>query len=380
MKRIATFVLLALALLVGCGTTDAPPDTDGPAGDTPTPDIGPDPAINPAVTGTLPVFKIDPSEYPSWSTYILAAKAGLFNPAEGGEHGPLEKKWKVDVVMQPKDYDPCIAAYALGTSDATCITNGDVLNVALSRDSTIILATSYSNGADKVIKRKGLTPEDMKSVPIYGLKKSVSEFLKVAGMEKLNLDPNDYKFENLDPAAAATALQNDTGDVKAICVWNPYAMQTLRTASDVEVWFDSTLIPEVIVDCVVQSNESLKREGGERFAALVCDCYYQVNEKLFSDDQTVADATLTALGKDFSKLPLADMKLVVQETKFYSTPKAGIDLLSSDKFKSTMDYVVAVCQKIEVLKPGEQPTIGYNDPSKQLNFTTKYMEKVASGN
>ena len=92
------------------------------------------------------------------------------------------------------------------------------------------------------------------------------------------------------------------------------------------------------------------------------------------DDPAKADATLTALGEDFSKLPLEDMRIVVQETKFYGTAEQGVRLFQSPSFKDIMSSaVVPTCQKIEILRD-KVPTVGYNETDKQLNFSTKYME------
>jgi NitT/TauT family transport system substrate-binding protein len=325
----------------------------------------------------LPVFNLATSEYPSWSTYMVAGKGDLINPKKGGEHGRLEKQWGVDVVLEVKDYDACLTMFGSGTADAVCMTNMDSLNPALTRACTAICPTSTSVGADKVIAVGVEKPEELKGMKVYGLEKSVSEYLFVRGLEKNNLNPADFSFANLDPAAAATALQTGSEKVKAICVWNPFALQTLRKNKDAKNIFDSSVIPEEIIDMVVIGNNSLKKEKGEAFAACLCDIYYEVNKQLESDDKKVADAALTALGEDFADLPLEDMRIVVKETRFYKTPEAGIKLFKDEKFQNeTMPTVVKTCEKIGVLEEGKKPTIGYGDSSKQLNFDPQYMEKV----
>jgi NitT/TauT family transport system substrate-binding protein len=328
----------------------------------------------------LPVFTLATSEYPSWSTYMVAGKAGMINPEEGGQHGPLETKYGVDLVLQIKDYDTCLTLYANNQSSAVCMTNMDSLNPALGRSSTVVMPTSQSLGADKVIAVGVAKPEQLKGVKVYGLAKSVSEYLFVRGLAVNGLDPAEFQFENLDPAPAATALQTGSEEIQAICVWNPFAMQTLRTAPKAKTVFDSSSIPEEIIDCVVVGNDALEQDKGADFAALVCAVFYEVNKKIASSDAKVADATLTALGEDFSNLPLADMREIVKETKFYMTPADGIRLFSDKKFQSeTMPTVVATCENIEILEAGKAPTIGFGDSSKQLNFDTQYMQRVADG-
>ena len=365
MKKIATFAFL---MLVGCSTAER----------TETSSVSKTEAAKVSL-GKDPVFSVASSEYPSWSTLMVADKLGLINKNQGGEFGTLELKWKVDLVLDVKDYDPCLALFANNAVDAVCMTNIDALNPSLGRPCTAICPTSTSVGADKVIAVGYSTIEQLKGVKVYGLAKSVSQFSYVRELEKKNLNPSEFPFENLDPAAAATALQSGSGDIAAICVWNPFALQTLRTNQKSVTITDSSEIPEEIVDMIVVGNDSLAKEGGEDFASLLCDTYYEVCKMLNHSDKGKANATLTALGEDFSKLPLEDMRIVVKETQFYDTPEKGIALFNSDSYKKIMETVVRICQNIEILeKTKTPPTIGYNDGEKQLNFSTKYMEKVSS--
>lgn len=325
----------------------------------------------------LPVFVHTASEYPSWSVYMVAAKAGLINPDQGGEHGTLEKQHGVDVVLQAKDYDPCITLYANGSCDSTCITNIDVLNPAMGRKTTVIMATSTSNGADKIIAVGATDVDQLKNIPTYGLAKSVSHYNFYSILKSKGLNPSEFEFKNLDPAPAATAMQTGSADVKSISVWNPFALQTLRTNQNSVSILDSSMIPDEIIDCVVIGNDSLEKPKGSDYAMCLCHIFYAVNGKLDSSNQSVVDATLTALGEDFSKLPLDDMKIVVKETKFYSTPLAGIDLFESIKFqKETTPKVVEICHEIGILDDGVEPKIGFGDYQAQLNYDSQYMKQM----
>jgi hypothetical protein len=329
-----------------------------------------------AVDGPMPVFSVASSEYPSWSTLMVAVKLGLINGNQGGVPGSLETKWNVDLVLEVKDYDPCLALFANGAVDAVCMTNIDALNPALGRPCTAICPTSTSVGADKVIAVGYTKIEELKGKKVYGLKKSVSEYSYVRELENRGLNPAEYPFENLDPAAAATAIQSGTGEVQAICVWNPFALQTLRTNTNSVTICDTSEIPEEIIDMMVVGNDSLKKEGGNSFAALLCETYYEVCYRLNDANSEKADATLTALGEDFSNLPLDDMRIIVKETQFYGTPEKGIILFTNESFRTKMETVVATCQKIEILEKDKAPTVGYNEPEKQLNFSTMFMERL----
>ena len=329
-----------------------------------------------SVGADMPTFTMWTSEYPSWSTFSVAQKAGLIGKSDGAP-GTLEKKWGVRIKLEVKDYDSCLAAYGSGTIDAVCMTNIDALNPAMTRPSTAIMPTSTSAGADKVLAVGFNNIADLKNYITYGLDKSVSRYNFYRGLEVKGENPDDYKFENLDPAAVATAIQTKSDKVKAGSIWNPFALQTVRSSNDITVLWTSELIPEEIIDMVFAANDSLNKPGGDKFASLICDIQYSVCRKM--NDEKTADITFKALGEDFCKLDVPDMKICCHETSFYASPEDGIKLFSNPNFQNNkMPKVIQTCHTIKILEGDEQPTIGWNDNSKQLNFSTKYMESVLS--
>ena len=58
--------------------------------------------------------------------------------------------------------------------------------------------------------------------------------------------------------------------------------------------FDSSTIPEEIIDMVVVGKDVLEKPGGEDFACAVIDTFYQLNELLADPEK--GDETLVALG------------------------------------------------------------------------------------
>ena len=373
MKRIATFALLT-ALVVGCNTAQQGDNTGGT-----------DKGVS--SSATLPVFKHAPSEYPSWSTYMVAAKYGLLNPKEGGEHGSLEKKYGVDCVLKVADYDTCITLYANGEVDSVCICNMDVLNPSLGRPATAIIPTSTSDGADMILgvgindidelKTVGITDQkEIERRSIYLLTKSVSHVTVYRCLEKAGKNPKDFTIAHLDPGAAATALQSGSPTIRAICVWNPFALTVLKKNKDAKVLASSAAIPGEIIDMAAVGNDSLKKTGGKEYATFLCAVYYEVS-KLLADPKTEREATV-ALGEDFSDLPYDDMKTCLQQTKFYGTPQAGIDLFTSATFKKNMDTMVATCKAIEILEgdADKRVKLGYDDPNGTINFSTEYIKAV----
>ena len=314
-----------------------------------------------------PSFSLSWSEYPSWSTFGVASEVGLIDGAKG-KLGPIETKWNVDIELKEAEYDPCLAMYGSSNCDAVCITNMDVLNPSLTRPSVAILPTSTSDGADALIVSNDITDvKQLKGKKVFGLAKTVSEYCFARNLELLGENEKDYTFTNMDPGAAALAMQQKQDGFDAIIVWNPFVLETLNKRPDTHVLFDSTKIPGEIIDMVVVAQSSLDQPGGEDFACAVIDTYYALNKRLA--DPTTADDTLVALGEKFSHLDLAAMREVVKQTKFYATPDAGLAVLTGDATKSIMDKVVEFCVDHEIVP--SKPAVGYGDMKSAENVALR---------
>ena len=324
-----------------------------------------------------PSFSLAWSEYPSWSVFGVAHVQKLID-GRSGALGPIEKKWNVDIVLKEAEYDPCLAMYGSAQCDAVCITDMDVLNPALSRPSVIILPTSTSYGADALIVENSI--KDIKALrgkKVYGLAKSVSEYCFVRNLELLGEKESDFQFSNMDPGAAAVAMQQKQKTIQAIVVWNPFVLETLNKRKDVKVLFDSTKIPNEIIDCVAVAQASLDKPGGKDFACAVIETFYEINKRLA--DPRTGDDTLVALGEKFSHLNLESMKKVVQQTKFYSTPKEGLAVLTGSELPQIMKKVVDFCVSHEIT--AKAPKVGYGAkseaPDVALRFDPSFIKLVS---
>ena len=323
-----------------------------------------------AAEGSAPVFSLAWSEYPSWSTFGVAEQLGLIDGAEG-KMGTAEKAHNVDIVLREADYDTCLQLYGAGTVDAVCMTNMDALAPSLGRASVAVLPTSTSDGGDALIVTGPVTDvKQLKGKPIRGLEKSVSEYFFTRGLQARGEKPADYDFTNMDPGAAATAMQ--TGKVDAIVVWNPFILQTLKTTPDAKVLFDSSVIPGEIIDMVVVAKGSLEKPGGDRFAKAVVEAFYDVSDRI--ENPKTRDETLVALGAKFSSLNAEQMADVVTKTKFYKTPAAARELFDSETLKQTMGKVTSFAKDAAMVDA--LPTIAYGKPEGkdvQLRFDTQYL-------
>jgi NitT/TauT family transport system substrate-binding protein len=325
--------------------------------------------------GGSPQFTLAWSEYPSWSVFGVAEELGLLDGA-AGRMGELEKKWNVDVVLKGVDYDTCIQLYGSSAADAVCITNMDILGPAADRPGVAILPTSTSVGADACVAVGISSFDELKGKTTRGLERSVSQYAFERIITNRGLNPQDYPFVNMDPGAAATAMQTGDKNVQSIMVWNPFVMETLNKVSGSQRLFDSSEIPEEIIDMVVVAKDALAKEGGVRFARCILEAFFAINDRMA--DPATADKTLVAIGAKFSNLQLEDMKQVVQQTRFFKTPSEGLELMRSNKFqKETMPAVADFCEKQEMFQT--RPTFGFDTAEAQLNFDTSHLQSLLDG-
>ncbi len=324
----------------------------------------------------VPVFTIAVSEYPSWSgTFLTACDIGLIDGAKG-KLGPIEKKWKVDLVVKDTDYDACITLFVNGNVDAACLTNIDSLAPSMTRKAVAILPTSTSAGADACLVQPDInTVKDLMATTTRGLAASVSEYAFDKGLEALGENPKSYKFENLDPVQVGVVLQS--GKIKAGVTWNPVVMETLKANQKLKRLFDSSLIKGHIIDMVTASRESLDKEGGKAFACAVVDTYYTVC-RLMESDKT-RDKTLTSMGVRFANLGLKDMRVIVKETQFYSTPEKGLALFKGAELPKVMEkHIVPWTVEKGLVDKDSVPVIVFgNDSGADLCFDPQYIEAVS---
>jgi len=323
-----------------------------------------------------PSFSLAWSEYPSWSAFGVASELGIINGAKG-ELGEVEKRWNVDIVLNEADYDACLQQYSSASVDAVCITNIDILSPGAGRPGVGILPTSTSIGGDACIVTGIADLAGLKGQKVRGLEKSVSEYVFNRCVELGGMKPSDFEFSNMDPGAAAVAMQQAQEGVNAIVVWNPFKMDTLeKRPGEAKVLFDSSQIPEEVIDMVVVARSSLEKEGGDRFASAVADAFYTLNARL-ADDKT-RDKTLVALGEKFSDLKLEAMKKVVVDTVFYKNADEALDLFKSDRLKEKMKPVEKFVVDMELVNGPPKVAYGKAADNKDahLVFDTSYVEAV----
>ncbi|MEM6733988.1 MAG: hypothetical protein AAF658_20665, partial [Myxococcota bacterium] len=212
---------------------------------------------------------------------------------------------------------------------------------------------------------------------------SVSQYMFARNLELKKQDPKKFKFTSMDPGAAALAMQQKDKKTLSIAVWNPFVMSTLeKRGKDVKVLFDSTSIPGEILDMVVMSEESLKKDGGAAAAHAIIAAFYALNADM-ADEGKRAD-TLTAIGEKFANLSAEKMEEVVKMTRFYGTADAGIGVFEDQallegvteaKLSEVMPQVVKFSMDYGITE--KEPKIAYGaDGEANLRFDPTYMKNV----
>lgn len=367
--------LLPLAFLIcaflfsGCSRPESKAP-EGPAAPSGSSDAAtPEPSRS-ADSGPPPSFSLAWSEYPSWSVFGVADELGIIE-GEAGKQGEIEKKYGVDIVLRGTDYSTCMNIFSSGECDAVCITNMDALAISPSREGVAVLPTSTSNGADACIVTEEIkTAEDLKGIPVYGLKASVSEYCFGRCLEKRGLNAADFQFTNEDPANAALEMQQGAASKKAIMVWNPFVLQTLHDRPDTHVLFDSSEIPGEIVDMVVVGKDVLAKPKADQFVKALAESYYRMNQELANPER--GDELLVALGKKFSNLDLEQMKQAVVQTKFYTTADEARALINGSEFPEVMKAVAKFCVDAGLVKEASY-SFGSTDEGSRLRFDASLL-------
>ena len=193
-------------------------------------------------------------------------------------------------------------------------------------------------------------------------------------LELLGEEEGNHQFTDMAPDAAAAQMQTNPDSTKAIMVWNPFVLQTLRTLPDAERLFDSSSIRGEIIDMLVIAKASLEADGGDKFACAAIDTYYQVSNLI--DDAATRDETLQILSTKFApNLTVEDMNQIVKETEFYGSPTAGMELFSGTALPEVMTGVVGFSTAHQMLD--REPSIAYGSGEADLVFDPQYMQQVS---
>jgi len=358
----------------------------------------------------IPVYKVAGSQYTSWSSYFAGnelVKDGeeLCDGREGYWSG-IEKEGGIDLVIPDQSYDACLTEYGNGQADFIMATNMDILTLCGGVDSVALFPTSNSYGGDGLVVTADIKDiNDIKfdnGVVVRGLEKSVSEFTFWRIIDNDGRDRKDFRFENLPPEAAAPAMIMKTTGHKAAMLWNPEKLQVLAQLDGSHVPYSSKEIPGEIVDMVIANKKSLSKPKAENAVFALMKIFYTFCELVA--DKSTQEETLAALGRNCFNKTVPEIKIMVEQSRFFPTPAQGISLfeggcafpweakvsdistLFSDAgfkpegygvtkitLKEVMSLVYKYFDEFGCLE--DKPKVGYGPEEGDLVFDASYMKK-----
>ena len=288
-----------------------------------------------SVAAAPPTFTVGWSVYAGWNPYFYMAKSGIL------------KKWAdkygVVIKVQRFDYGASLDAFVAKNIDACTMTNMEALDMpaAAGVDSTVVLVGDYSNGNDQVLARNNLTLAQLPGKPILLVQKTVSEYLLERAMVLNGLDSQLHKLKllNTSDSDIVGAYLGDKSNQVAV-TWKPLVSEILAQDSGVKSLFDSSRIPEEILDLLVVRTEVLKRPDGSgvKFARAIAGAWYETVAQIAAANAQAISGSAAASGDS-----VASYKEQLKTTYLYSTPQAAAQFSQSGDLKQKMDLVRQFC-------------------------------------
>jgi NitT/TauT family transport system substrate-binding protein len=228
----------------------------------------------PGETAAKKDFTIGWSIYTGWMPWPYAQQAGIV------------KKWadKYGIqirLVQVNDYVESVNQYAAGKLDGVVATTMDALAIpaAGGRDTTVLLIGDYSDGNDGIVLKNGHSMADIKGRSVNLVELSVSHFLLARGLELNGLKLSDVKTVNTGDADIVGAFASP--NVTAVATWNPQLSTVRATPGATEV-FDSSKIPNEILDTMNVSTETLK--ANPNLGKALAGIWYETLALMIRDD------------------------------------------------------------------------------------------------
>jgi NitT/TauT family transport system substrate-binding protein len=329
-----------------------------------------------------PTFTVGWSVYAGWNPYFYMAKSGILKR--------WADKYGVAIKVQRFDYAASLDAFVGKNIDACTMTNMEALDMpaAAGVDSTVVIVGDYSNGNDQVLARNNLTLAQLPGKPILLVQKTVSEYLLERAMVLNGLDGqlSRLKLLNTSDSDIVGAYLGDKSNQVAV-TWKPLVSEILDQDRGVKSLFDSSRIPEEILDLLVVRTEVLKRPDGSglKFARAIAGAWYETVAQLAAANAQAISESAAASGDS-----VASYKEQLRTTYLYSTPQAAAQFADSGDLKQKMDLVRQFCFRHGLLGQNVQSVddvaILYPDGAIQgrkdrvrLRVDATYMQLAAQG-
>lgn len=315
------------------------------------------------------------SHYTGWEPYYLLEQTGILQK--------WEDKYDIDIkVTMVNDYIESINLYTTGQFDACTMTNMDALTIPAvgGVDSTAIIMGDYSNGNDGVVIKNGSSIADLKGREVNLVELSVSHYLLSRALQKEGMSERDLTVVNTSDADIASLFVSNP-DAAAV-TWNP-PLQILRNAKGANLVFDSSEVPEEIMDMLV-----VRSDVDEKFKKAMTGAWYELMSKL--NTRGKESSVLIATMASNSGSTVAEFKAQLKTTHMYYSAQEAAEVFKSDRVVKTMDYVrnfsfdhglfgmgASTPDFVGIEFPAGK-TLGNKDNIK-LRFDPSYMEMAAKG-
>jgi NitT/TauT family transport system substrate-binding protein len=282
-----------------------------------------------------PSFTVGWSVYAGWNPYFYMAKSGILKR--------WADKYGVVIKVQRFDYGASLDAFVAKNLDACTMTNMEALDMpaAAGVDSTVVLVGDYSNGNDAVLARNNLTLAQLPGKPILLVQKTVSEYLLERALVLNGMDSQlpRLKLLNTSDSDIVGAFLGDKGNQVAV-TWKPLVSEILAQDRGVTSLFDSSRIPEEILDLLVIRTDVLKRPDGSgiNFAKAIAGAWYETVAQIAAANAQAISGSAAASGDS-----VASYKEQLRTTYLYSTPQAAAQFAQSTDLKQKMDLVRRFC-------------------------------------
>jgi NitT/TauT family transport system substrate-binding protein len=272
-------------------------------------------------------FKVGITDYVGYAPLYAADKMGI------------AKKWadKYGVTLnlvKSADYTACLNDFTTGDLDSCLMTTMDALTgpVASGTDATALVLIDFSNGADAVIMKKGMTLKDLKGHSVGLVQYSVSQYLLTRALQSVGLSEKDVKIADASEADIVNKFKSDPATA-AVATWEPHVSELLQL-KDADTVFTSAKIPGEIIDAIVVSSKVLK--DNPNFGKALTGAWYETMGIITgSGDQATNARKLMA---EFSQTTPEDVASTLKDKiKMFYTPKDATEFFSSPQMVKTMD-------------------------------------------
>jgi NitT/TauT family transport system substrate-binding protein len=336
----------------------------------------------PPAQAAPPTFTVGWSVYAGWNPYFYMAKSGILKR--------WADKYGIVIKVQRFDYAASLDAFVAKNIDACTMTNMEALDMpaAAGIDSTVVIVGDYSNGNDAVLARNNLTLAQLPGKPILLVQKTVSEYLLERAMVLNGLDNQlaHLKLLNTSDSDIVGAFLGDKSNQVAV-TWKPLVSEIVAQDHGVKSLFDSSHIPEEILDLLVVRTDVLKRSDGSglKFAKAIAGAWYETVAQIATANAQAISGSAAASGDS-----VASYKEQLRTTYLYSTPQAAAQFAQGNELKQKMDLVRQFCFRHALLGQNvasvDDVAILYPDGAIQgkkdrvrLRIDATYMQLAAQG-